>query len=69
MYTATDNIFFADSWPTTWLSRKLLISNGFGIEVNSKGIDFFGSSDVNFFFTCGELFLLACLSSSCSSRI
>ena len=44
MYTATDNIFFADSCPTTWLSRKLLISNGLGIEVNSKGTDFFGLS-------------------------
>ena len=69
MYTATDNIFFADSCPTTWLSRKLLISNGLGIEVNSKGIDFLGLSVGNFFFTCEELFVFAWLSSSSSSRI
>jgi len=51
LYTATDNIFFADSCPTTWLSRKFLISSGLGIEVNSKGTDLSGLLVGNFFFT------------------
>ena len=69
MYTATDSIFFAASCPTTWLSRKLLISNGLGIEFNSKGIDLWGFSTGNFFFTCAELGYFAWLSSNSSSRI
>ena len=36
-----------------------LISKGLGIEDNSNGTDFFGLSVGNFFFTCGELLVLA----------